>query len=249
MEFRKCTRCKIEKENNFTFFGVHKNKKGIVVSNTQCRDCMRLYDIPRNAARKIERASKKLPPPKFKNCSSCNEEKENTIENFSRFMWKDKEYLSGKCRECVRKYDRGRSAKLRIESPVFNIRKTISSAILVTLKENKSSKDGKSCLDYLPQSIESLKIYIENQFSAPENLTPDGKVWMSWETWGKYSVKGWDDNDPSTWRWQLDHIKPHSDFKYTTMDCQEFRECWDVSNLRPYSAKQNIRDGNRRNNK
>lgn len=30
------------------------------------------------------------------------------------------------------------------------------------------------------------------------------------------------------------------------MDCQEFRNCWALSNLRPLSSKQNISDGNRR---
>lgn len=46
--------------------------------------------------------------------------------------------------------------------------------------------------------------------------------------------------------WQLGDIIPQSIFPYITMDCEEFRKCWDLSNLRPLSAKQNILDGNRR---
>lgn len=51
------------------------------------------------------------------------------------------------------------------------------------------------------------------------------------------------DNNKSTWTWNLDHIIPHSTFKYEDMECEEFQECWALSNLRPYSAKQNILDG------
>jgi hypothetical protein len=41
----------------------------------------------------------------------------------------------------------------------------------------------------------------------------------------------------------FDHIIPHSTFHYETMDCQEFKDCWALSNLRPLSAKQNLLDG------
>ena len=30
------------------------------------------------------------------------------------------------------------------------------------------------------------------------------------------------------------------------MDCDEFRRCWDISNLRPYNAKLNVLDGTSR---
>jgi len=63
---------------------------------------------------------------------------------------------------------------------------------------------------------------------------------------GKYNSKAWNNNDPTTWVWNIDHIVPHSIFKYISMDSIEFQKCWALSNLRPYSAKQNILDGNRR---
>ena len=53
-------------------------------------------------------------------------------------------------------------------------------------------------------------------------------------------------NDYNTWTWQIDHIVPHSKFKYTSMGDKEFVDCWALSNLRPFSAKRNISDGNRR---
>lgn len=44
-------------------------------------------------------------------------------------------------------------------------------------------------------------------------------------------------------RWQLDHIIPHSEFKYISVENEVFKKCWALENLRPYSAKQNLLDG------
>ena len=70
---------------------------------------------------------------------------------------------------------------------------------------------------------------------------------MNWSNWGKYRTSKWNDNDSSTWSWHIDHIIPHSNFKYKTMNCEEFRKCWSLKNLRPYSAKKNVIEKNRRN--
>lgn len=115
----------------------------------------------------------------------------------------------------------------------YNLRQKVSHAIRQTIKLHGGNKRYKSTLDYLPYTIDELKLHLESQFEP----------WMTWENHGAYVLKTWSDEDPSTWRWQIDHIEPHSKFKYTSMDCEEFRECWALSNLRPYSGKQNIIDG------
>lgn len=69
---------------------------------------------------------------------------------------------------------------------------------------------------------------------------------MNWANYGQYNASTWDDSDPSTWTWQIDHIIPRSKFTYESMKDSEFEKCWALNNLRPYSAKQNIIDGNRR---
>jgi hypothetical protein len=66
---------------------------------------------------------------------------------------------------------------------------------------------------------------------------------MTWSNWGNYSRETWDDKDISTWTWQIDHIVPHSNFNYTSMEDENFRKCWALLNLRPLSAKQNNIDG------
>ena len=69
---------------------------------------------------------------------------------------------------------------------------------------------------------------------------------MNWQNKGSYRVKTWDDNDQTTWKWQIDHIIPQSDLPYTSMEDDNFKKCWALENLRPLSAKQNIFDGTNR---
>jgi len=127
--------------------------------------------------------------------------------------------------------------KERIKNdPVFKFRKLVSKSIRYALKNNRFSKNGKSCLDYLEYTFDALIDHIEQQF----------KWWMTWDNHGIYNLEKWDDNDPSTWTWNIDHIIPQSDLPYTSMSDDNFKKCWALQNLRPLSAKQNILDGNRR---
>jgi len=124
--------------------------------------------------------------------------------------------------------------KERIQEDIqFKLKKLISKMIAYHLKHEGSSKGGRSTLNYLPYSMEEFWNHIKNQFEP----------WMNKDNHGSYDSKTWNNNDPSTWKWQLDHIIPHSTFRYTSMEDEEFRECWSLENLRPLSAKQNILDG------
>ena len=133
------------------------------------------------------------------------------------------------------------SRQKRIENdPSIKLKGAVSAQIRIALASNNSSKNGKSCWENLSYTPKELRIYIENLFSHPDNLTINGEVWMSWKNYGLYKVDDWDDNNPNTWKWQLDHIIPHSNFKYTDMTCDQFKECWALENLRPLSAKVNV---------
>lgn len=123
------------------------------------------------------------------------------------------------------------------EDPAYRIRNIISVSIGKFLKKQGSSKRDESILQHMDYSIQELKEHLEKQFEP----------WMTWKNHGAYRVDIWDDTDPTTWTWQIDHIIPHSTFKYTSMEDQEFKDCWALNNLRPYSAKQNIIDGARNN--
>lgn len=118
---------------------------------------------------------------------------------------------------------------------LFKLRQDISNSVGKALKNRGSSKNG-SIKKYLPYTIQDIKDHLESQFES----------WMTWDNQGVYKKEEWNDNDPTTWKWQLDHITPHSDFYYTSMEDQAFKDCWALSNLRPLNAKTNISDGVRR---
>ena len=119
---------------------------------------------------------------------------------------------------------------------LFKLRRRVSSQVWHFLFKNDLSKNNKSIIKYIPYTMQDLKQHLESQFEP----------WMTWDNYGTYKVSKWDDNDQKTWTWQIDHIVPHSAFTYFSMEDQAFKDCWALSNLRPYSAKQNLLDSNRR---
>lgn len=201
-----------------------------------------------------EKKNRKIPGHKEK---SKEYNKKYRIENKEKLEIKEKEYRNTpehKEKQNIynteyrtnpkNKIKRNIKHKRRFQKDInYKLNHNMHSAILNALYKNNGSKNGQSMLKYLPYSIEELKLHIEKLFSHPNNLTQDGKIWMNWNNWGRYDSKTWDDNDPLTWKWQIDHIIPRSLFKYSDMSCQEFQNCWALSNLRPLSAKQNQLDG------
>lgn len=144
------------------------------------------------------------------------------------------------------KIERSRNHQERwLSDPKYKITNIISSSIRGALKMNNSSKNGQSYINNVNFTTNDIYNYIENLFSHPNNLTPDGKIWMTWNNWGVYNPKTWNDNDPSTWTWNIDHIIPISSFKYTSMEDEEFKKCWALENLRPLSSKLNILNGSK----
>ena len=125
---------------------------------------------------------------------------------------------------------------VRQMDPNFKIRKSLSYSIWKALKLSNSTKNNKSCLDGLNYTIEELRFYLESLFEP----------WMNWDNYGNYKKSIWDDNNQSTWTWQIDHIIPQSDLPYISMEDDNFKQCWSLTNLRPFSAKQNIIDGTNR---
>jgi len=138
-------------------------------------------------------------------------------------------------KEEIRVNQTNRQKKKRTEDPNFKLRGNMSVMINKALKRNNTSKNGSSITEYLPYTIIELRLHLESLF---EN-------WMNWNNYGSYS-KDWDDNDPTTWTWNIDHKKPQSFLPYTSMEDDNFKKCWALDNLRPYSAKQNLLDSNRR---
>jgi len=163
-----------------------------------------------------------------------NKRKNYRINNIDKIKKNQFKYTSNN-KDKKRIYDRI-YRKLKRKNPIEKIKNYISRSINLMLNNKRSNKNKLKILNYVPWTLIELKTHIESLFES----------WMNWNNQGVYKVDSWNDEDQTTWVWHLDHIVPHSHFKYESMDCEEFRQCWSLNNLRPYSAKKNVLEGNRR---
>lgn len=154
---------------------------------------------------------------------------------------KNKEYY----RKIAREYKINNREKINSKSrekykndPVYRLKRLTQKSILKAFKKTNSLKNRKSIKDFLPYTMLELRYHIESQFES----------WMNWENHGNYNLKTWDDKNISTWTWNIDHIIPQSKLSYTSMEDDNFKKCWALYNLRPYSAKQNVLDKDRKTN-
>jgi hypothetical protein len=183
-----------------------------------------------------------VPPLRFvtvKICKQCNFSGDKTLFhgkiciecfNNNRFVNATKDDIKIRNRKYKQKsYDN------RKNDILFKFRLQLSGSIRRQLKKNNGSKNNESILQFLSYSIQELKNHLEAQF----------KPWMTWENHGKYNKKNWDDNDPTTWTWNIDHIIPQHKLPYIRMTDDNFKKCWALENLRPLSAKINIIKGYR----
>lgn len=153
------------------------------------------------------------------------------------------------CKECFNFYQRDKKSEKESKikqalylknkwnnDPFYKLRMIVSASVKRYLKSNGGNKLNKSCISMLGYSIAELKAHIEKQFEP----------WMTWKNWGIYNFNSWDDNNIYTWTWNIDHIIPQSVLPCDSMEHPNFKKCWALENLRPYSAKQNILDGARK---
>ena len=222
MESKTCAICKLEKSLTLEFFSQEKRNGAngpYLYWNNICRICYNKKKLPKNREHKKKNRRKLADAQKIYH--SLHKEQDALTKKIWYENNKDEVKLRVKLwRRERRKNDIG-----------FRLKDTISSVVRSCINKNRESIS-----EYLLYTMQELKDYLESLFEP----------WMNWENWGTYRISKWDNNDKSTWTWQLDHITPHSTFNYTNMKEQSFIDCWALDNLRPYSAKQNILDGNRR---
>lgn len=222
MEYRECTICFIKKELTLQFFMQGKNKRNGIdyfYWYKFCKTCYNKKSLTKTRKYKSKNRQKLLNAQKI---YYQNHKKEYAVSSHSYYEI-NKVHIKARVKNFV---------KLRRKNDaLFRLKENISSIVRSCINKNRES-----IKKYLPYTISELKEHLENQF----------EFWMSWQNYGTYRLDIWDDTDPKTWAWQIDHIIPHSNFDYHSMNDQQFKDCWALSNLRPYSAKQNIIDNNRR---
>ena len=243
--YRKCTECneiKAENDQNYKFRKDQNNflakcrfcrqkeqkefdKKKKIKHKQKIQEKIKQYNIDVLTCYDIRKKNCFIDPDGifFRKCTVCDKIK---IENEDNFR-----FNRSICRICerekkrtleVRLKNRAYEKKRRQQNPLHRLRLNISNAILKALTRGKSDKAGQSILQFLGYTISELKLHITLLFDEH----------MTWENYGTY--------------WHLDHIIPQSDLPYTSMKDDNFKQCWDLSNLRPLEARQNILDGTRR---
>jgi hypothetical protein len=171
-------------------------------------------------------ASSKSPPSKEKDYVSAYNKRRYQAQRQAVLDSRKEYYLNNK-ETIIKSHTEYRRKKYHTD-PAFKLRDLITRAVNYGMKKN-----GQSITKYLPYSLDELKEHTEKQFES----------WMNWDNHGVYDPKTWDDNDSTTWTWNLDHIIPQSDLPYTSMGDDNFKKCWGLNNLRPLSSKQNFLDG------
>ena len=220
---KRCSKCGVEKGESH--FSKHKNASGGL--RPQCKDCIKIASAIYYVKNKKEINIRN---------KQYWEENKDLLNDWQKQYYEEHkdektEYLIEN-REILALKRRDRENNRLKTDAAFKLRKNVASVIRKFLKDSGNSKNG-SCVNKLGYSFQELREHLEQLFES----------WMSWDNWGTYDPKIWNDNDVSTWTWQLDHIIPHSTFNYTSMNDEEFKKCWALENLRPLPSKQNLLEG------
>jgi hypothetical protein len=107
------------------------------------------------------------------------------------------------------------------KNPIYRVRFNVSRQILHALKRVEGSKHGESVLSKLDYTPQQLKEHLESQFDEK----------MNWDNYGSY--------------WHIDHIYPQSLLPYESLEDDNFKKCWELNNLRPLEAIENIKKSNK----
>ena len=165
-------------------------------------------------------------------CKSCisnynKENKEYSAKYNKKYYEKNKDKIKNKTKnwkkqnkEKMAKWYSSYKKQRRSKDPKYKLSWNISSLMRVTL-QRKGVKKTLAFEKAVGYTISQLKEHLENKF--------DDK--MSWENYGSY--------------WHVDHIKPVSLFNFSSIEDQEFKDCWALNNLQPLEAIENIKKGNK----
>jgi hypothetical protein len=222
-----CNKCKKEKNCNNFNFSQFKNKFG------RCKECISHYNkkYREDNLDKIKESDRKS------SMAYYSKNKKEILDKYNKKHYNGTRQRFARSKQfSIKNYNKEYQKNKRKNNVQFKLKTNISANINFYLKVNDKSKNKKSTLKHLPYKVDELKIHLESLFQP----------WMNWNNYGKYNPKTWDDGDSATWTWQIDHVIPHSTFNYSSMEDADFKRCWSLSNLRPYSSKDNFMDGVRR---
>ncbi len=131
-------------------------------------------------------------------------------------QWRDSHKMTPVQEEMRRKvhqeYRKTENYKRMMQAPERRVRQNISRQLRRLLKGQKDSRGWEGLVGY---SSSDLKECLEKQF----------KTGMTWENYGK---------------WHVDHIIPAIYFNLKDGDHNEIKRCWELENLQPLWAHENL---------
>jgi hypothetical protein len=229
-EYRKRNKDKIEKyyQDNKEYFKKYnkkkyrENKKYYQEVNKKYRELNKekVKDYSKNWRQENQQKIKNLRKKYYSN------NKEERIKKTREYRQNNKEKVI-EYKKIYRERNRKKINKFMKEyrkNPRIRININISSSIRTCLKTKKSGRHWETLVGY---TIEDLMKHLESKFES----------WMSWENYGIY--------EKGKLKWHIDHIIPQSAFKYETAEDLEFKKCWELENLQPLEALENIIKSNK----
>jgi len=226
-EFKKCSRCKkIKPINEF-----YKNKQKRDGLYCWCKYCEReRYNLwklnnpekVKEKYRRIKRRNLEKDKIRFREYKKNNREK---IKIKSHIYYElNKEIIKKRNKrwyennkEHIKQYRKKYYQDIYKYNIKAKISKRMSCAIWRSLKMGKNGNHWKDLVGF---TLQELMQHLENQF----------REGMSWDNYGK---------------WHIDHIRPVSNFNFSSYKDSEFKECWALENLQPLWAKENLIKSNR----
>ncbi len=103
-------------------------------------------------------------------------------------------------------------------TPMGKLTHNIRKNIYVSLKGSKNRHEWEMLVGY---TVDALRSHLEKQFSPS----------MTWDNYGSF--------------WHIDHKIPVAAFNFEKPDDLDFKRCWDLKNLQPLEAIQNMKKGHR----
>lgn len=222
-----CSRCKAEKDIDDFYPKRGRCKQCLLILNNEYRNKPEIKEA--QLARDRERW-KVIKQEKNAKRNAIAKEKANSPEEIER---REKRKLERKLlfaqrriqqleSRLARKRELRRKHNKKVRSTLKGkIDHVMSSAIRKHLLFEGLSKSSRQWEKIVGYTIEDLVKHLENNFK-PE---------MNWDNYGSY--------------WHIDHIKPKSWFVFSSIDDEQFKQCWALENLQPLEAKINLSKGNK----
>jgi uncharacterized protein YdiU (UPF0061 family) len=225
---KKCSKCNITKSKT-CFQKCSKHKDGL---RSECRECSikaskEYYEKNREKILEQVREKIKTNREEFRRRAHKYYWKNPEIVRKRSVLWAQKH--RDKTRERSIRWKKNNSDKVKQHekrsylkkqsNPTTRIRHNVATAISRSIQ--KGQKANRHWCDLVGYTLDELKHHLEGQFTED----------MTWRNYGKY--------------WHIDHIIPLSVFNFSRTEDIDFKRCWELSNLRPMLARDNIIKSNK----